>query len=132
MEYTTHRMPEIPKNIPSPDISDVLSTYKSHPTAEDDAAPKGLIVQKEPVCTNKNSPKEVWSMPKCETPFEKKMYILHEGLRMFEVVVNASVKIAKVGAWCIAIFGSLFVALLATNKMDQATEMFNKNILSKW
>lgn len=124
MEYNTYRMPEIPTNTPIPDMSDVLSTYKSHLTAEDDAAQKGISAQ--------NKVEGVWSIPKCETPFEKKMYVMHEGMKVFALILNSIVKLAKVGAWCIAIFGSLFVALLATNKIDQATEILNKNLLSKW
>jgi hypothetical protein len=96
MEYTTLRMPEISKNIPDFNPSDVLSTYKSRPTAEDDAAPKGLLTHKEPACTNKNSAHEIWMVPKCETPFEKKMYILHEGVGIFEFILNTSVKIARI------------------------------------
>jgi hypothetical protein len=39
---------------------------------------------------------------------------------------------AKVGAWCIAIFGSLFIMSLATNTIDRAVEILNINILSRW
>jgi hypothetical protein len=60
------------------------------------------------------------------------MYILHEGVGIFEFILNTSVKIARIWAWCIAIFGSLFVAMLATNTIDRATEILNVNILSKW
>jgi hypothetical protein len=40
-------MTEIHNTIPVPDMSDILSTYKTHPTATDDTAPRGLICKKE-------------------------------------------------------------------------------------
>ena len=90
-------MSEIPKNIPLPDMSEILSTYKSHPTAEDNAAPKGLIIKEEKKEIASNNKSETpWKMPKCDTPFEKKMYILHEGTRMFQMMIDGIVKLAKV------------------------------------
>jgi len=94
-------MSETQKNIPSPDISDVLTTYKSHPTTEGDDAAQSLLKNRQEITLDKDSG---WSAPKSETPFEKKMYILHEGTKMFEIMVNGFVKMAKIGAWCIALF----------------------------
>lgn len=99
--YTIPRMSETQKNIPSPDISDVLTTYKSHPTTEGDDAAQSLLKNRQEITLDKDSG---WSAPKSETPFEKKMYILHEGTKMFEIMVNGFVKMAKIGAWCIALF----------------------------
>ena len=84
-------MPEIQKNIPLPDMSDVLSTYKSSPTEADNTTSKGFGRE-----TSHTQNTEMWNMPKCETPFEKKMYILHEGMKVFALTLNATVKLVRV------------------------------------
>ncbi|MFA6080042.1 MAG: hypothetical protein WC753_01005 [Candidatus Gracilibacteria bacterium] len=126
-------MTEIHNTIPVPDMSDILSTYKTHPTATDDTAPRGLICKKE----GKNTSREdAIQIPKCATFFEKTLCTLQiiskQGLTWLEALINGCVKMAKVGAWCIAIFGSLFIMSLATNTIDRAVEILNINILSRW
>jgi hypothetical protein len=49
-------------------------------------------------------------------------------IKALRIIIDGLVKIIKIAAWSIAIFGGLFITALATNTIDRAVKILNTNI----
>jgi hypothetical protein len=124
------------------DISEIFSTYKTHPT-EDEKAEPTLCIQNEILkevphlnkTIDRGEEEEVKEIPNYETSFQKKMYILEtisqNAIKTLKIIIDGIVRATKIAVWSIAVFGGLFVTALATNTIDRTITILNNTVLSK-
>lgn len=130
-------MPEITKDNSSSDISGLFSTYKSStPENEKNTIQSLLINNPEHTKTSALHQEEDIYRVKWGTFFEKSMFIFQiitlRIVRIFQILMTSFVNITRIALWGIAVFGTLFIAALATNTMDRTVEIINSSLLSKW
>ncbi len=128
MHYTRY-MSETSEKASDIDPSGLFSTYKSHPEeSSDDTSPvlSQTVIERDRVEKNTAGKKvSLTDIPKYETSFQKYMYLL-------QVVINGFVRLSKVASWTIFGFGILFIVALATNTLNQAVDIINTTVLSKF
>lgn len=100
-------MSEEQKNSSNTDLSEMFSTYKSHPV-EDEG--RRTIISSSPIET------------------EHKINQEKDTLKALRLLIDGCVKITKVGVGGIAVIGGLFITALATNTIDRATDIINAKL----